>query len=51
VYSLLIHAPDGTHSKMPDDGVLQLRPTFYGIGVDLKRLAAKIRAWWRAWRA
>jgi hypothetical protein len=48
VYSLLIHAPHGTHLKIADGEVLQLRPTFYGIGVDLKRLAAKIAGWWRA---
>lgn len=31
---------------IPDE-IIQLKPAFYGVGIDLKALGRRIEAWWR----
>lgn len=46
LYSILKTSPVSL-SKPPEE-IVQLRPGAYGISVDLKRLWARLKAWWRA---
>jgi hypothetical protein len=34
----------------PSAEILTLKPTVYGIGIDLKELARRVRAWYTRWR-
>jgi len=56
LYSLLLHQPSSSVSPAtPSDGgagrVLDLRPTLWGMSLDLNALLARIRACWRRRRA
>jgi hypothetical protein len=36
--------------QMPQQEVFSLKPTFHGLGIDLKAAAKKLRSWWRGSR-
>lgn len=51
LYSLLFQRPpSGPHSKSPEK-ILELRPSFHGMSLDLNALLSRIRSWWRRKRA
>lgn len=47
LYSLLQVSSSGAKTKSEDHDVFQLRPTLWGISVDLKKLFLVIKDWWR----
>jgi hypothetical protein len=38
-----------TSSPSPPKEILTLKPTFMGVGLDLKELFRRAKAWWKTW--